>query len=86
MLCMRTNVPRLMFSCSGIYKPSLMINILNKTPQNLSHAQILQVIEGMKNYHYKGFNLTFNPETRELAHILWLDTGLPEWIEQKTGG
>lgn len=74
------------FMLGGFISASLMINILNKTPQNFSHTQILQVIEGMKNYHYKGFNLTFNPETRELAHILWLDTGLPEWIEQKTGG
>ena len=72
------------FMLNGYISARLMIDILCKTKQNFSHKQIRSVIESMKDYHYKGLNLTFDPQTRELAHLLWLDVGLPEWLVQKT--
>ncbi len=73
------------FMLEGFIGASLMVDILRKTQQNYSHEAIMGVIEGMKNYTFKGLNLSFDPRTRELAHLLWLDIGLPEWILQKIG-
>ena len=50
---------------------------------DINPTTLVNVIKTIKNYQFKGLTLTFNPQTHELAHMLWLDTGKAQWIEQK---
>lgn len=68
------------FMLEGFISAGLMVHIISKAGKDLSHTALNKVIQGMKNYTYKGLQLSFNEQTRELAHLLWLDIGLPEWI------
>ncbi len=70
------------FTLEGYISASLMIYILNKT-QDLSPQALNKMINGIKDVTYKGLPLSFNEDTREIAHELWIDTGAPEWIRQQ---
>lgn len=70
------------FMLEGYISTALTIDILTKAADT-SHKSIQEVITSMKDYPFKGLTLTYNPQTRELAHKLWLDVGTPDWIEQK---
>ena len=73
------------FALEGFIAASLMMMILEKSP-DLSNEAIVKTITAMKDGgSYKGLKLNFNPQTRELVHMLWLDTGAPDWIQQKLG-
>lgn len=73
------------FTLEGYVAASFALDIMKKAWPSLSHASLLRVINGMQDYHYKGFTLTFDPKTRELAHKLWLNLGNPEWLEVNIG-
>jgi ABC-type branched-subunit amino acid transport system substrate-binding protein len=72
------------FILEGYISASLMIEILRKIDGDITHEKILEVANAMKNYDYKGMILNFNPQTRELAHYFWIETGAGEWITVKT--
>ena len=72
------------FALEGFIAASLMMMILEKAP-DLSNESLVKTITAMKDGSYKGLKLNFNPQTRELVHMLWIDTGAPEWIQQKLG-
>ena len=50
--------------------------------------KIIQAIESMKSYPFKGLILNFDPETRELSKQVWIDNGEKHWLpvdlEEKT--
>ena len=68
------------FMLEGFIAANLMIYILNKSDKDFSHASINKVIASIIDLDFKGLHLSFNEQTRELANLLWLDVGLPEWI------
>jgi len=70
------------FTLEGYISSSLMLHILSKAA-DYSIDSINKIIATMKDELYKGLPLTFDPDTRELVHELWLDVGKHEWIEQK---
>ncbi len=70
------------FTLEGYMSASIAIHILKQT-DDYTVSSINKVISSMKDETYKGLPLSFNPETRELAHELWLDTGAPLWIMQQ---
>ncbi len=60
---------------------SLFIDIIKKIDGDITKEKIIKVVEGMKNYKFKGLDLTFDPQTRSLNNQIWLDIGTDEWIE-----
>ena len=72
------------FMLEGYIGARILIDIIQKAGKDLSHKNLLHSISGMKKYDFKGLTLTFDPNTRELAHNLWINTGTPEWIKQET--
>jgi branched-chain amino acid transport system substrate-binding protein len=72
------------FALEGYMSTSLMVNILKQAGPEYTKESINKVISSLENTSFKGLPLSFDPETRELVHLLWLDTGAPEWVLQKT--
>ncbi len=70
------------FMFEGYISASLALNILKKAKSYTPEA-INTVLSGIKKESYKGLPLSFNPETRELSQLLWIDTGKPNWIKQE---
>ncbi len=70
------------FALEGYIGASIAINLIDKTKDPTVNENLLETVSSIKDYSYKGFNLSLNPQTRELAHKLWIDTGDKEWIEQ----
>lgn len=57
---------------------SLLIDIMKKTEPNTSQ-ELLKNLESIHDYNFKGIELTFNPQTRDLAKYVWLEVGPQEW-------
>ncbi|MCL4229803.1 ABC transporter substrate-binding protein [Candidatus Dependentiae bacterium] len=74
------NVPSDPFIQEGYMSAVLMVEILRRVQGPLTHHAILQAIESLKNYSYKGMTLTFNAATNEIAHYLWIETETGEVI------
>lgn len=47
--------------------------VLRKIEGDITHEKIRKVIEGIKNYDFKGLTLNFNPKNNQLNNKLWLD-------------
>ncbi len=62
-------------SLEGYVGMSLLIHALRTVPAPLTRQTVMAFFEKMKNYNYKGLTLTFNPQTRDLMHTVWLDLG-----------
>ncbi len=71
------------FTLEGYMSARLTLYILEKAAPDFSVDSINKVIATLKNIDYKGLPLSFDPKTRELGHLLWLDVGTPEWIRQR---
>lgn len=70
------------FALNGFISARIMMDILRRVSPDFSHAAINKALLGIKQYPFLGFTLTFNPQTRELSRLLWLDAGGSDWIEQ----
>ncbi len=79
----RTGVTPDPFILEGYINSDLTIDILKKVKGEITKEKVIEVINGIKNYEYKGLHLDLNPQTRELFHSLWLETETGEWLEQK---
>jgi branched-chain amino acid transport system substrate-binding protein len=76
----KENYPYSSFSLEGYIGMSLLFQAIKNIKGPLNMASIRAFFESLNNYEFGGFNLTFNPETRELNHDVWLDTGKTEWF------
>ncbi len=74
------------FALEGYIGASICFEILKKASPDFSNNSVRKVVEGIKNFDYKGLTFTFNPKTHELLNLLWLDLGQGEWILQPTEG
>ena len=71
------------FSLEAYIATSLLIEMMNSLEPPITKEKILQKLESLKNYEFKGLNLTFNPDTRSLAQNIWLESGQKdEWIKK----
>ncbi|MFC1842346.1 ABC transporter substrate-binding protein [Candidatus Dependentiae bacterium] len=70
-------------SLEGYIASSLLIDAINKIQKPFTKEKILKHFELMKNYPFKGLNLTFNPDTRDLSQPVWLRTVEQTWIKYK---
>lgn len=63
----------------GYIAGSLLLDCLKKIKGDITTDSIMKQFESYKNYNFKGLELNFNPETRELSKYLWINEGKPEW-------
>ncbi len=61
---------------------NILFLILSKIKGPITKEAIIEVGENFNNYQFKGLNLTFNPQSRELSGTLWIDPGQGAWIER----
>lgn len=62
----------------------ILFDILNRIEGPITKEKIIKAAEKTKNYDFKGLKLDFNPATKELSPVLWIDTGEGAWIEKST--
>lgn len=55
------------------------VHVLKQIGEPITSEKIIKYLENIKNYHYKGLELNFNPATRQLMHTLWLNKGSGDW-------
>jgi ABC-type branched-subunit amino acid transport system substrate-binding protein len=63
----------------GYIAGELMLDCLKKVEKDITTESIIKQFESYKNYNFKGLELDFNPETRELSKYLWINDGESEW-------
>jgi ABC-type branched-subunit amino acid transport system substrate-binding protein len=54
---------------------SIFVEAVRLIKGPINNESIKRSLESMKNYDFKGLKLTFNPATRELSNMVWLDLG-----------
>ena len=67
----------------GYISGALISDAINKMLPPFTSKKIMTHFESMKNYNFKGLNLTFNPEKRDLSQPIWLKTQDLKWIHYK---
>lgn len=75
----KEDVPIDPFALEGYINAQILIELIKKIKGPVTKEAILNTVEQIKDYDFKGLKLNFNPATRELSNMLWLDKGLPEW-------
>lgn len=67
-------------SLEGYINASLFLFILEFIDPPITKEKIIRQMESISNMNYKGLELNFNQQTRELSKAIWLDIGTTEWI------
>lgn len=70
-------------SLEAFINASIFFDILKRIKPPLTKGKIIKEIESIKNYNFKGIELDFDPNSRELVRTLWLDTGEGPWIKKE---
>ncbi|MBD3231170.1 ABC transporter substrate-binding protein [Candidatus Dependentiae bacterium] len=61
------------FALEGFITTSIFAYILSKINGEITKEKIINTIESIKNYNFKGLRLNFNPKTREISsNNLWI--------------
>ncbi|KKP29819.1 MAG: Extracellular ligand-binding receptor [candidate division TM6 bacterium GW2011_GWF2_30_66] len=68
-------------SFEGYIAGSLISEAINNTNPPITKEKIMQYFEKLNNYNFKGLELTFNPETRDLSQPVWIRTLKNKWIK-----
>lgn len=63
------------FTLEGYISADIFIDMIKKIKGTITNKKIMNIIENLKDYNYKGLKLNFNPETREIANEVWLEDG-----------
>ncbi len=71
------------YSLEGYIAASITANIFKSIEGPLTMNSLKNVIEGIKDYNYKGLRLNYNPKNRQLANELWIETPSGQWIKQE---
>ncbi|MFH1461666.1 MAG: ABC transporter substrate-binding protein [bacterium] len=61
------------FTLEGYMSADIFINMIKKIKGTITNEKIMNIIENIKDYNYKGLKLNFNPETREISNEVWLE-------------
>ena len=70
------------FSLEAYIATSILIDAMEKVSQPITRQKIIQQLRLLKNYHYKGLDLTYNPKTQSLSQYVWIEDG-KNWIRKK---
>jgi branched-chain amino acid transport system substrate-binding protein len=72
------------FSLEAYIGTSIALDLMSKIPGPLTQQALLEQIESVKEYMFKGLKLNFNPRTRSLGNYMWISTPENEWFEVST--
>jgi ABC-type branched-subunit amino acid transport system substrate-binding protein len=61
-------------SFEGYINASILIELLNKIDGEVTKEKIIEQIEQLKNYEFKGLKLNYNPKTQEIFNTVWIQT------------
>jgi ABC-type branched-subunit amino acid transport system substrate-binding protein len=67
------------FSLESYIATDFLLSILKKIPGAVTKEKLIDAIEQIKDYDYKGLKFNFDPENRTLSSTFWLYTGSPNW-------
>ena len=70
-------------SLSGYIAGSLFADAVNKITPPVTKEKLLSHFENIKNYQFKGVDITFNPQTRSLTKDIWIKSSENTWQKQK---
>jgi ABC-type branched-subunit amino acid transport system substrate-binding protein len=79
----KNKVPIDTVSLEGYMNAAVFLDILQKINGSLSIESFLKTIEGIKDYNFKGLDLNFNPNNRQLLHTVWMNMGSDDWEPKK---
>lgn len=79
----RFKVPIDTVSFEAYIQASLFIDLLKQLDEPFSKEEFVKLFESLKDYDYKGLKLTFDPQTRQLFHTLWIDFGTGDWVKEE---
>ena len=69
-------------SLEGYIGTLLFIEALKHIKFPFTKEKIIEYLENIKNYSFKGLKLNFDPTTRELSKSIWLKTPENKWIKK----
>jgi len=69
-------------SLEAFINAQVFFDVLKRIPPPLTKEKIIKELEGIKNYNFKGIELNFDPNTRQLLHTLWIDNGIGPLIKK----
>lgn len=67
----------------GYIEASLFLDMMAKMGKPFSKDRFVEAFEAIHDYDFKGMKFNFDPNTRQLSQVIWLDTGSGDWIEHK---
>lgn len=78
------NYPYDIFSLEAYIATSILMDVMQQITPPITKEKILEKLEQLKEYDFKGLKLTFDPERRDLARYIWLESGGDkEWVQKK---
>jgi len=51
---------------------NFFVDTLKKIPGLITKEKIISAMENTKNYNFRGFELNFDPKTRQLSNNIWI--------------
>lgn len=70
-------------SLMGYLEALLFLDILENIKRPFTKDRFVEAFEAIHDYDFKGLKFNFDPQKRQLSHVIWLDAGEDNWIEQK---
>jgi ABC-type branched-subunit amino acid transport system substrate-binding protein len=64
----------------GYIAGALFVDAVKNISLPVTKEKIISYFEGMKNYRFKGLELNFDPESRQLFNKIWIHTPENKWI------
>ncbi len=72
------------FSLEAYIGTSILLDIMKQITPPITKEKILDKLEHLNNYNFKGLHLTFDPKRRDLAQYIWLESGdNSEWLKKE---
>ncbi len=63
----------------GYIDARIALELYKQAQNNITNEKIIECAQNLKDFSLDDLLLTFNPQTRELYHTIWLDTGKGDW-------
>lgn len=70
-------------SLMGYLQALLFLDILKNIKRPFTKERFVKGFESIHDYTFKGLTFSFDPQKRQLSHVIWIDAGNDNWIEQK---
>ena len=64
---------------------ALFTDAVTKVKPPITNEKLVKYLEGLENYNFKGINISFNKETKNLIHDVWIKKLDNTWVIYKNG-